>query len=191
MDTSPGPRPGLEFDAWFIAGFHHTHADLGVEALEQGAYAVIEKPLATTREQYQGFLNALTGLERARFFLCFHKRHSELHAFAARDLHLVGGEPVDMHCVVYEIPLPAHHWYNWRNSGSRLLSNGCHWIDYFIYINAYSPAVEYRVWHPRGTDISVQVGLQNGAYLAMSLTSAGVSVSVFGSTSSCARTALR
>lgn len=173
LDTSPIPRDDSKFDAWFIAGFHHTHAELAIKGIEQGAYAVIEKPLATTMSQYRAFKDTLNNNDSSKFFLCFHKRYSKLHDYFLKDIGCRLGEPVDMHCIVYEIPLPEFHWYNWPNSGSRLISNGCHWIDYFMYTNDYSPFVEYRKWKPRGSDVVVQVRLENGAYFSMSLTDSG------------------
>ena len=173
LDTSPVPRNGLIFDAWFIAGYHHTHADLAAHAIRQGAAAVIEKPLATTRRQYDEFKSVLDQHPQHRFYLCFHKRYSGLHTFFEQDLGQNKGCPVDMHCIVYEIPLPKHHWYNWPNSGGRLISNGCHWIDYFMYVNDYCEVSEYKKWKPRGTDVVVQMKLNNGAYFSMSLTDSG------------------
>ena len=173
LDTSPVPRDGLIFDAWFIAGYHHTHTDLAAHAIRQGATAVIEKPLATMRQQYDEFKSVLDQHPQHRFYLCFHKRYSELHTFFERDLGQNKDSPVDMHCIVYEIPVPKHHWYNWPNSGSRLISNGCHWIDYFMYVNDYCEVTECKKWKPRGSDVVVQLKLNNGAYFSMTLTDTG------------------
>ncbi len=173
LDTSPRPRKGFSFDAWFIAGFHHTHADLAIQAIRQGATAVIEKPLATTRVSYCQFIEVLEQIPAARFFLCFHKRYSLFNKFLELDLSAFGDHPIDMHAIVYEIPLPHHHWYNWPNSGSRLISNGCHWIDYFLFVNGYCEIAEYHKWKARSSDVAVQISLQNGAYFTMTLTDAG------------------
>jgi predicted dehydrogenase len=171
--TSATPRDSQFFDAWFIAGYHHTHVDLALTALRQGATAVIEKPLATTMDQFNIFVGALDALPDARFFICFQKRYSELHEWLRQDLTLGATQGVDMHCIVYEIPLPDLHWYNWPNSGSRLVSNGCHWIDYFLFVNDYEEVAEYRVWNPRGSDLCVNLRLVSGAYFSMTLTDTG------------------
>jgi predicted dehydrogenase len=171
--TSPIPHDDEKFDVWFIAGFHHTHAALAQAAFDQGAVAVIEKPLAVTRQHYDALVSRLSVNPKSRFYACFHKRYSLLHDFVYTDLQTQPGLPIDMHCIVYEIPLPPHHWYNWPNSGSRLISNGCHWIDYFMYVNDYSAVSEVSKWQPKGKDVVVQVRLENGAYLSMSLTDTG------------------
>lgn len=173
LDTSPRPREGARYDAWFIAGFHHTHADLATDALRSGAYAVCEKPLATTPEQLDRLRTALAANSASRLLACFHKRYSELTAWALEDLARGGRRPIDMHALVYEIPLPPRHWYNWPNSGSRLISNGCHWIDLFLYVNEYAPCRTRRVTAMRGSDVSVVLRLENGAQFSMVLTEAG------------------
>lgn len=173
LDTSPYSRDAERYDAWFIAGFHHSHAALAVRALSDGAYAVVEKPLVTTREQFDALQHALTRTGERRLFTCFHKRYSRMNEWARLDLGVDAGAPVDMHCMVYEIPLPALHWYNWPNSGSRLTSNGCHWLDYFLYQNEYSPVRELDVRPLRGSDLVTWVRLENGAQLTMSLTDTG------------------
>ncbi|HOX19439.1 MAG TPA: Gfo/Idh/MocA family oxidoreductase [Gemmatimonadales bacterium] len=170
-DTCPRPRPGETFDAWFIAGYHHTHAGLGVHALQSGAYAVIEKPLATTLKEFLALQQAV--MQTPRMFACFHRRYSRMNDWARVDLGVALGDPVDMHCIVYEIPLPAHHWYNWPNSGSRIISNGCHWLDYFMFINGYPPVADFAVQALRGKDVLMSVRLANDARLVLSLTDNG------------------
>lgn len=173
-DTAPVPRDDFRYDAWFLAGYHHTHGSLALSALRQGAYAVVEKPLATTRGQFAALMDHLNRSdEPSRIFGCFQKRYSKLHDYVHDDLGLDKGEPIDMHCIVYEIPLPDLHWYNWPASGSRLVSNGCHWIDYFMYVNGYAKPTRYEARRLRGTDIVVHLTLENGAYLVMSLTDTG------------------
>lgn len=173
VDTAPGPRPDETFDAWFIAGFHHTHGPLAVDALTRGGYAVVEKPLVTTREQLVMLRGALQSGSGRGFWSAFQKRYSRLHSWAMEDLGQPDGAPIDMHSIVYEIPLPARHWYNWPSSGSRLISNGCHWLDYFIFVNDFSPAVRADVRGLRGADVQASAELKNGARMTLTLTDTG------------------
>jgi len=173
LDTSPVPRNDVQYNAWFIAGYHHTHAGLAINALLAGAYAIIEKPIATTWDQYHELKKVIEKIDSSRFFACFHKRYSELHGLAMADLSVNVGQPIDMHCMVYEIPLPRLHWYNWPNSGSRLISNGCHWLDYFMFVNDYASVSDCGLWKARGRDIAVFVQLENNAYFVMSITDTG------------------
>jgi predicted dehydrogenase len=174
LDTSPWPRRDERYDAWFIAGFHHTHAPLAIQALESGAYAVVEKPLATTNSQYEDIKKALGSVSQKRLFTGFHKRYSRINEWIRKDFGFFqSGDPVDMHCIVYEIPLPRLHWYNWPNSGSRLISNGCHWLDYYLYLNGFAAVVDAGVIALHGSDLSAWVRLDNGSQLVMSLTDSG------------------
>jgi predicted dehydrogenase len=172
IDTSPLPRPGEMPDAFFIASYHHTHADLAVQALQQGAYAVVEKPVATTRDQLDRLETAMVKAP-GKVVACFHKRYHRFNQWLRQDLDMQPGEPVSCYCIVYEIPLPRLHWYNWPASGSRLISNGCHWIDHFLFLNDFSEPVDKSVW--QGADGSLLVGLElaNGACLTLTLTDQG------------------
>ncbi|WP_420129570.1 Gfo/Idh/MocA family protein [Longimicrobium sp.] len=170
-DTSGVLRGDERPDAVLIAGYHHTHAPLAVETLARGAYAVVEKPLVTTRAQLDALEAALR--RSPRMFACFQKRYLRFNAMALEDLGVGPGEPVNYHCVVYEIPLPELHWYRWPSSRTRLVSNGCHWIDHFLFLNGFS---EPRAWDlaagPDGT-LNVTVVLENGAFFSMVLTDRG------------------
>jgi predicted dehydrogenase len=170
---STDPNPDVDrFDAVLAAGYHHTHAPLAVEALARGKAAVIEKPLATTHDQLDLVAQAAQGAE-GRLFLCFQRRYTRLNDHAREDLGVGEGDPIDYHCVVFEEPLPARHWYAWPSSGTRLVSNGCHWIDHFLYLNAFSAPRQLAAESPRKDLVNVTATLDNGAVFTMVLTDSG------------------
>ncbi len=171
-DTSPHPRHDEDYDVYLIAGYHASHAPLAAEALRRGAAAVVEKPVATTEDQLDALLAELA-VGRGRFFSCYQRRYSPLTAFARRDLQMSPGEPVSYHCIVYEVPLPPRHWYRWPSSGSRLLSNGCHWIDHFLNLNDFSATRDHEVVLGSDETINCSLELANGAFFTMALTDAG------------------
>jgi predicted dehydrogenase len=174
IDTSGYPRSDENYDVYFIAGYHHTHTSIALHALKQGAYAVIEKPIATTRKQIDSLKKAFNA-ENPNFFACFHKRYSRFNNWAKEDLNVSQGEPVSYHCIVFEVPLPKRHWYHWPNAGSRIISNGCHWIDHFMYFNEYAEVKYYQVQEAKNGDVSVWVELENTAVFSMILTDTGSS----------------
>ena len=174
VDTSPFVRSDEKYDAYFIAGYHHTHADLAIAAMESGAYAVVEKPVVTSAEQLRRLSETLRQ-RPGRLFACFHMRYNPLFALAKEDLGVAPGDPVHYYCTVFEIPLPERHWYRWPNSRSHLISNGCHWLDHFLYMNAYARPAEWRIWKCSNGDSQVGVELENGAVMGMHLTHAGSS----------------
>lgn len=171
-DTSPTLRNGEKYDVYLIAGYHHTHADLAVRALDSGGWAVVEKPLVTNRAQLNALLDAMRR-HPGRLFACFHMRYSPLWEMARQDLGLEPGQPVHYHCIVYEISLATNHWYHWPNSGSRVVSNGCHWLDHFLFMNGFSPPVRWDLWRGGNRDLHVSVELENGAVFGMALTDVG------------------
>ncbi|MBM3946994.1 MAG: Gfo/Idh/MocA family oxidoreductase, partial [SAR202 cluster bacterium] len=173
-DTSAAPREPERYDVHLVAGFHHTHGPLAAHALRQGAAVVVEKPLVTTHQQLDDLLAALRG-GSGRLFGGFQKRYVSFNKAALRDLRVSRGEPVSYHAIVHEVPLPPYHWYRWPNSGSGLLSHGCHWIDHFLFLNGFSPVTTCDVWEGRSEDIVAVMELENGATLSLTLTHQGSS----------------
>jgi predicted dehydrogenase len=172
--TSPLMPPAGEIEgtvAAFIAGYHHTHAPLAAAALDAGLYAVVEKPVATREEDLDRLIDSLRR-HGPRLFVGYHKRYHPFNGLARRDLGVEAGDPITYHCIVYELPLPRHHWYRWPNSRSRIVSNGCHWIDHFLFLNDYARPVHSHVDAADGA-INCSVVLENGAYFTMALTDRG------------------
>lgn len=171
-DTSGDYRPNERYDVAFIAGYHHTHADLAIHALQQGARVLVEKPLVTTRPEWLR-LQAATQQHPGHFFAGFHLRYSPLCELARTDLKVQPGEAVHYHCIVFEIPLVRRHWYNWPTSRSRIVCNGCHWLDHFLFLNDWSAPKRWRLMKAGNGDIIAGVELENGASFSMTLTDHG------------------
>ena len=107
--------------------------------MEQGARAVIiEKPIVTNSADLE-LLCAAVEKYGTPVFAAFQRRYSPFNDYIFNDLHIRAGEPVSCFGIAYEVPLPPQHWYRWPNSGSKIISNGCHWIDHFLYLNNFSP----------------------------------------------------
>lgn len=171
-DTSPLPRPDERADVFFGAGYHHTHVPVALAALRQGAYAVIEKPVAVDERQLGELLETLK-TAGPKLFSCYHKRYIPFNIYANEDLGLRPGVPVSYSCIVYEVPLPKLHWYHWPNAKSRLVSNGCHWIDHFLFLNGFPEVRSFDLAiAPDGT-LNVSVTAGNGAFFTMVLTDRG------------------
>lgn len=174
LDTCPHAREDETYDAWFIAGYHHTHAELAVTALERGGYAVVEKPVATDAAQFARLRDTLSArIGGPRMFACFQKRYAAFNRYVHEDLGVAPGQAVHMAALVYEVPLPKLHWYNWPNSGSRIISNACHWLDYFMWLNNYSHVNQCTASYAGLDDVHCMVNLENGASLLLELTHNG------------------
>jgi predicted dehydrogenase len=172
VSTDPHLRETDRFDLVCVAGYHDTHADLAIAALRAGARVLVEKPLVTTREQ----LEALLAVERehpGRLFTCFHKRYNPLNELAMRDLGVARGEAVNYQAIVFEVPLPRRHWYRWPTARSRVVSNGCHWIDHFLLLNAWARPRSHAASLAANGDITLCIELENGAAATIVLTDHG------------------
>jgi predicted dehydrogenase/glycosyltransferase involved in cell wall biosynthesis len=174
ITTSPELLPGESTEAVFVASFHHTHASLACSALRAGKDVVLEKPLVTSYEQLDELVGAMEA-SGGRVFGCFQRRYTILNEYAREDLEWRQGMPISYHCIVYEVPLPARHWYRWPASRSRVLSNGCHWIDHFLFLNEYCPASAIHVVAESEASILCAIKLSNGASFSMVLTEEGSS----------------
>ena len=170
--TCSEPCQKENFDVFFIAGFHHTHAPLAISAIEQGAYAVVEKPVVVDKDQLNDLFEVLKK-KGERLFSCFHKRYLPMNDWAIDDLGVSRGDPISYHCIVYEVPLPRYHWYRWPNSKSRLVSNGCHWIDHFLFLNRFSAVKKNHLTIAADGTINCSLELANGAFFTMVLTDNG------------------
>jgi len=172
VDSAPAPRAADPSRVFFLAGFHHTHAPLAADALRRGAHVVIEKPIATTDAQLADVMDAVA-TSKGSVHVGFHKRYQPFNAWAREDLDALAQEPISYYCIAYEVPLPRLHWYRWPNSGSRLLSNGCHWVDHFLYLNDFVKVRELGVDPFPNGDVSVRLVLVNDAAFHMVLTDQG------------------
>jgi hypothetical protein len=168
--TSPLPEPDERYGLWFAAGYHHTHALIAAQALAQGAAVVVEKPLATTHADLDRVLAAMPG---GRLFTAYQRRYSPFNGFLRRDLAAPQGAPISMRAVVYEVPLPPRHWYRWPASRGRIVCNGCHWIDYFLFLNGWSRPTALRAERRANGDVVAQADLENGASLSLIVTEHG------------------
>jgi predicted dehydrogenase len=170
--TSPYPDPDEDFDVAFAAGFHHTHARIAAECLDRDRDVVVEKPLATTREELDRVLRAAQR-SQGRIFVAYQRRYSLFNDYLREDLALGPRAPVSLSAIVYEAPLPRRHWYRWPASRGRIVSNGCHWIDYFLFLNDFEEVKDLHVRANPDGDHVVQARLRNGANLALVLTEEG------------------
>ncbi|WP_026239855.1 Gfo/Idh/MocA family oxidoreductase [Parafrankia discariae] len=171
-DTAPGLRDGERVDVLLIAGYHHTHAPLTLDALAAGSVAVVEKPVVTCESDLEQVVKAVD--RGGRLFACFQRRHSPINDWARQDLRLRDRTgPLSYSAVVFEEPLPRRHWYRWPISRSRVVSNGCHWIDHFLWLNDFAAVRRTSVFQARGDVVTLAVELVNDSVLSLTLTSAG------------------
>ena len=170
--TSPVLLPDDRSDAVLVAGWHHTHAPIACEALQRGAAVVLEKPIATSSEQLRALVQTMSATQ-GRLFVGFQRRYAAFNDMARQDLGLRSGDPVSYYAIAFAVPLPEHHWYRWPRSGSKLVSNGCHWIDHFLYLNDFAAIERSGINVAPDGSVVATLTLANGAFLSLSLTDQG------------------
>jgi len=104
-------------DAVVIATRHHAHAAMVCEALRAGKAVFVEKPLAVDSDQMQAILAAVGDSGNDRLMVGFNRR------FGARR------GPMQVRYDVNAGRLEAGSWYAQPEEGSRLVGEGCHFID--------------------------------------------------------------
>lgn len=170
----PVPEDGDGASMWCLAGYHHHHARQVCEALDEQIDVMVEKPLVVSR---QGLSAVLAALEEsaARIYQGFHRRTWQPSGWLRKDLQIQrGSSVVHYHTVAHEVSLPPHHWYRWPSSGSRLVVNGCHWLDEFLFLNDYRPWTRAHATSMCDGEVwVVQVELDHGATFSMTLSSEG------------------
>ncbi len=171
-DSSPFPRNNEKYDVYFIASYNHTHTPIALYALKQGAYAVVEKPVAMDYKELEEIEKTLREVG-PKIFIGFHKRYSVFNEWAFEDLNAKHGEPISYHSIVYEISQPKYFWYTWPVSRSTFLANGCHQIDHFLCLNNFSKPKDFDIKLLQDNAIEVWIELENGAVFTTTFSEKG------------------
>ena len=115
-------------DAVVIATRHHAHAAMVCEALAAGKAVFVEKPLAVDSDQLRAILAAVADSGNDRLMVGFNRRFAPLLV----DLKAAAGTrsgPVQVRYDVNAGRLEAGSWYGQPEEGSRLVGEGCHFVD--------------------------------------------------------------
>ena len=111
-----------------IATRHHAHAAMVCEALRAGKAVFVEKPLAVDPDQLQAILAAVGDSGNDRLMVGFNRRFAPLLVDLKSDFGARSG-PVQVRYDVNAGRLEAGSWYAQPEEGSRLVGEGCHFID--------------------------------------------------------------
>jgi predicted dehydrogenase len=128
---------------------HHLHARQVIAALSAGKHVFCEKPLAIYEEELadiEALLGAISPPEQgsppARLPLLtvgFNRRFAPL-AVQMKDFFEGHREPLAMHYRVNAGYLPPTHWlHDPRQGGGRIIGEGCHFIDFMVFLAGEVP----------------------------------------------------
>ena len=115
-------------DAVVIATRHHAHAAMVCEALAAGKAVFVEKPLAVDPDQLAAILAAVADSGNDRLMVGFNRRFAPLLADLKGAVGVRSG-PVQVRYDVNAGRLEAGSWYAQPEEGSRLVGEGCHFVD--------------------------------------------------------------
>jgi predicted dehydrogenase/threonine dehydrogenase-like Zn-dependent dehydrogenase len=115
-------------NAVLIATRHHAHAAMVCEALRAGKAVFVEKPLAVDPDQLQAIVATVTDSGNDRLMVGFNRRFAPLLADLKRAFGARSG-PVQVRYDVNAGRLEAGSWYARPEEGSRMVGEGCHFVD--------------------------------------------------------------
>jgi predicted dehydrogenase len=117
----------------FISTWHDSHAELTSIALRAGKKVFVEKPLALDYEQLRLVISAVEEVPNSFLAVGYNRVHSDVTKLIRREL-ADGAGPITLTAIVREPTIPPTHYYYWPHQGPRIVSNGCHWIDYAFHL---------------------------------------------------------
>ena len=118
---------------------HAQHAPQAIAALQAGKHVFVEKPAAVNREQLDQLSQQLQDPGSPLFMVGYNRRFAPL-AVKLRDFIAKRQEPLNAHYRVNAGFLPPEHWHHdLEQGGGRLISEGCHFVDFLIWLVGEAP----------------------------------------------------
>ena len=118
---------------------HADHADLVKKGLQAGKHIYCEKPLAITKKQLEGILPVLQKKNHAYLTVGFNRRFAP-YSILLKSFFANRVEPIYAHYRVNAGFIPSSHWlHDSSKGGGRLIGEGCHFIDYLIFLVGQIP----------------------------------------------------
>ncbi|MCW5875905.1 MAG: bi-domain-containing oxidoreductase [Anaerolineales bacterium] len=128
-----------QVDALVVLTRHHLHAGQALAGLKAGKHVFCEKPLALTEAELTRIGRALAQNNAPLLTVGFNRRFAPL---ATEMAGFLAGRsaPLAAHFRVNAGPLPTGHWLaDPAQGGGRLLGEGCHFIDFLIFLVGQAP----------------------------------------------------
>ena len=138
--TDPSVALGQVGDGAVLIGTrNHLHAPMVLAALKSGRHVFVEKPLCLSRTELKQIDAAIADHPQS-VQVGFNRRFAPASVELKRRLDGVPG-PKSASYRVFAGKLDADHWYaNQDESGGRVISESCHFLDYFCFLFDSRPA---------------------------------------------------
>ena len=137
--SDPAAALGQAGDGAVLIGTrNHLHAPMVMAALKSGRHVFVEKPLCLSRAELDE-IDATIADHPQSVQVGFNRRFAPASVELKRRLDHVPG-PKSASFRVFAGKLDAGHWYaNQDESGGRVISEGCHFLDYFCFLFGSRP----------------------------------------------------
>jgi len=137
--TDPETALGQAGDGALLIGTrNHLHAPMVIAALKTGRQVFVEKPLCLSAAELDEIDEAIAAHPQS-VQVGFNRRFAPASVELKRRLDSVPG-PKSASFRVFAGQLDAGHWYaNQDESGGRVISEGCHFLDYFCFLFGSRP----------------------------------------------------
>ncbi len=135
-----------------IATRHDTHAQMVRDALRAGKAVFVEKPLAIDLEQLDGIRATVAESGNDRLMVGYNRRFAPLLTELKRSWGPLAG-PIQIRYDVSAGQLEAGSWYaHSEQEGSRLVGEGCHFVDTVSWWLGSDPVEVFAVHTPGDPD---------------------------------------
>ena len=166
-------------DAVVIASPHKFHCDQALEALAHGKAVFLEKPMATTFEQYGRISKFLIDNPKVPFCVDFNRSFAPFMQKIKWEL-VSRKSPVVIHYRMNAGYIPADHWTQTDLGAGRVIGEACHIFDLFCFLTGSKPAaVSVESLKPGSTDLfptdnfSAQISFEDGSICTLLYTALG------------------
>ena len=113
---------------------HHLHARQTLAGLQAGKHVFCEKPLALNQEELDAIEAQVTQPDSPLLMVGYNRRFAPL-AVTLKEFIDRRQEPLAAHYRVNAGTLPLDHWtQDPQQGGGRLIGEGCHFVDFLIWL---------------------------------------------------------
>ena len=118
---------------------HADHADLVRKGLQAGKHVYCEKPLAITTKQLENIIPLFQKKNHPYLTVGFNRRFAP-YSVQLKSFFTDRVEPIYAHYRVNAGFIPSSHWlHDPTKGGGRLIGEGCHFIDYMVFLVGQIP----------------------------------------------------
>ncbi len=147
---------------------HRVHASQTIRALEAGKNVYCEKPAALSPEDLAAVYRCVNAHPGQLYMVGYNRRFAPL-SVKLKEFIAGSPEPLAMHYTVNAGFIPSTHWtQDPEIGGGRILGEGCHFIDYLIWLCGSLPTRVNAFCLPdsgryNGDNVSIQIAFENGS----------------------------